>query len=203
MVGWNFVPGGKKKMKKSRGIGSVAARRGNSYAYDVRRGKNCISCVRRLEWKRSTETKPHLINLYGFNVQLAGVPIGTCRRCKIVHLDVREEQLKRTILATVLAKAGPLTASEIKFTRKTLGLTGGQFANRVGVSREHVSHIEQGHTSDLGTSADRLTRLVAAIALDPSLILLRQLFNGLDENIGTRYRRKAAKPVVYKVKLTA
>ena len=48
-------------------------------------------------------------------------------------------------------------------------------------------------------SADRLARLMIASKIDPSLVFMKRLLNQLDENIGTRSRRKVVRHSGYRV----
>lgn len=168
-----------------------------------RRADRCEECEAALRWKTSTSTKPYAFSEYGFPLQVSGLSTAACSRCGTVHAAIANpERFKTSVLEEILKKQGPLTATEIVFLRKTLGLTGGRFAGLVGVSREHVSHIEQGHAPNLGTAADRLARLMIASKIDPSLGFMKRLLNSLDENIGTRSRRKVVRNSGYRVNVS-
>jgi transcriptional regulator with XRE-family HTH domain len=68
-------------------------------------------------------------------------------------------------LARALArKPSFLSGEEIRFLRKHAGFPAQQFAALLGVSPEHLSRVENGHTSTLGSSTDRLARAIATIA---------------------------------------
>jgi DNA-binding transcriptional regulator YiaG len=165
-----------------------------------RRADRCEECEAALRWKTSTSAKPYAFSDFGFPLQVSGLSTAACSRCGTVHAAIANpERFRASVLEEILKKAGPLTATEIVFLRKTLGLTGGRFAGLVGVSREHVSHIEQGHAPNLGTAADRLARLMIASKIDPSLTFLKRLLHSLDENIGTRSRRKVVRHAGYRV----
>lgn len=169
-----------------------------------RRVEQCERCSGPLRWRTSTASRPHLLKDYGFPLELVGAAVAACSKCRSEHAAVgRSERFQRCILEQVLAKPGPLTADEILFLRKSLGMTGGDFAGLVGVSREHVSHIEQGHAPNLGTAADRLARLVIAARTDPSLVLLKKLLKSLDHNIGTRSHRVESRTHRYSVNVAS
>jgi len=166
----------------------------------ARRTDCCEKCGSHLRWRASTSAKPHSLPDYGFALKVAGLSTATCASCRAVHAAVGNAQrFRESILEQILQRPGALTADEIVFLRKHLRLTGGKFANLVGVSREHVSHIEQGHAPSLGTAADRLARLMLAARSDPSLRLMKRVLASLDEDIGTRSRRKAVRHTGYKV----
>jgi transcriptional regulator with XRE-family HTH domain len=59
-----------------------------------------------------------------------------------------------------------LKGSEIRFLRKHAGLPAREFAKLVGVSAEHLSRIENGHTDSLGKPTDRLVRALTLTAKD-------------------------------------
>jgi len=166
----------------------------------ARRTERCEECESPLRWRTSTSTKPHVLPDYGFALKVTGLPTATCSRCRAAHAVVGNAQrFRESILEQILERPGALTADEIIFLRKHLRLTGGKFATLVGVSREHVSHIEQGHAPSLGTAADRLARLMIAAKSDSSLKLMKRVLASLDEDIGTRSRRKPVRHTGYKV----
>ena len=166
----------------------------------TRRTDRCDHCEGPLRWRASTSTKPHAFPDFGFPLMVSGLTTATCTRCKAQHAVIGNvTRFRASILEQILKKGGPLSAEEIVFLRKTLKLTGGNFAGLVGVSREHVSHIEQGHAPNLGTAADRLARLMIAAKIDPTLKLMKRLLTSLDENIGTRSRRKVVRHSGYRV----
>ena len=166
--------------------------------------ERCEECGGTLRWKTSSGNRPVSFPGFGFPLQVAGLSTATCARCKAPHAAVANaDRFRRTIMLQILEKPGPLTAEEIVFLRRSLKLTGGKFAGLVGVSREHVSHIEQGHAPNLGTAADRLARMMIAVKLAPTLKLLKKLLGRLDEQIGTRSRRKAVRHSSYSVYLAS
>lgn len=164
----------------------------------------CKSCSTALRWRKATPKTPHVLKDYGFPVKIVGAEVATCGKCRSEHAAIgRSDRFQRAVIEQVLAKPGPLSGDEIFFLRKSLRLTGANFAGLVGVSREHVSHIEQGRAPYLGTSADRLARLMIAAKSDPSLAVLKKLIKSLDHDIGTRSRRSEAKHHKYSVDLGA
>lgn len=165
-----------------------------------KRTDRCESCDSPLRWRASTSAKPFAFPDYGFSLKVTGVSTATCTRCGAIHIAVGNvPRFRETVLEQILMKPGALTADEIIFLRKQLRLTGGKFAGLVGVSREHVSHIEQGHAPSLGTAADRLARMIIAAKTDSSLRLLKRVISSLPEDIGTRSRRKAVRHQGYRV----
>jgi DNA-binding transcriptional regulator YiaG len=167
-----------------------------------RRVDRCPQCEGGLRWRISTSSRPHPFRDFGFPVDIVGLPVAACSRCRNqLAAAGNPERFRRAILEQILVKPGPLSCDEIHFLRKTLDMTGGIFAGLVGVSREHISHIEQGHAPNLGTAADRLARLMIAAKTDPSLQLMKRLLGNLDENVGTRSKRKTTRHRGYRVTL--
>lgn len=168
----------------------------------ARRSDRCVECDGPLRWRVSTNTKPYSFPDYGFPLKAVSAPVATCNRCGTTQVAVGNVgRFREQVVEQILRRQGALSADEIVFLRKHLKLTGGKFANLVGVSREHVSHIEQGHAPSLGTAADRLARLMIAAKVDPSLKLLKRTMTSLDEDIGTRSRRKNVRHPGYKITL--
>jgi transcriptional regulator with XRE-family HTH domain len=61
----------------------------------------------------------------------------------------------------IIGKRERLTPAEIRFLRKYLGWSGGDFAAHIGSTPETVSRWEHGSAS-MGVTADRLLRLMVA-----------------------------------------
>lgn len=165
-----------------------------------KRKERCEVCDSKLRWRAATSAKPFTFPDYRFSLKVTGVSTATCSDCGAIYIAVGNvPRFRESVLEQILKKPGALTADEIIFLRKQLRLTGGKFAGLVGVSREHVSHIEQGHAPSLGTAADRLARLIIAAKTDSSLRLLKRVMSSLPEDIGTRSRRRAVRHPGYRV----
>ncbi len=166
----------------------------------AKRVDHCDECESPLRWRATTSAKPFTFPDYGFPLKASGIQVATCSKCGKSHAAVGSlQKFRESVLEQILKRPGALSADEIIFLRKLLKLTGGKFASLVGVSREHVSHIEQGHAPSLGTAADRLARVMIAAKCDSSMKLLKRVLTSLDEDIGTRSRRKNVKQAGYKV----
>ena len=101
------------------------------------------------------------------NVTLVGVEVNRCPGCGEYEAVIPKiEQLHRVIALAVAGKVPRLSSSEIRFLRKYLGWSGGDFAAHMGVSPETVSRWEHG-SATMGPSAERLLRL-AALTRGPS-----------------------------------
>ena len=66
-----------------------------------------------------------------------------------------------------MLKPSELTGKEIRFLRKYIGLTGEQFGRKLGLTKEHISRIEN-EKHPAGTQTERLVRYVS-ISADPDL----------------------------------
>jgi len=101
------------------------------------------------------------------NVTLAGIEVSRCPSCGEHEAVIpRIEQLHRVLAVTLARKAPRLTPAEIRFLRKSLGWSGGDFAEHMGVAAETVSRWENGSAS-MGPAAERLLRL-AALTVEPT-----------------------------------
>lgn len=101
------------------------------------------------------------------HVELHGVEVSRCESCGAESITIpRLGQLHRTLAHAFVTQPRMLAPAEIRFLRKHLGLSGGDFAQRMGVARETVSRWETGATP-MGAVADRLLRLLV-VTHEPS-----------------------------------
>jgi len=115
------------------------------------------------------------------NVVLAGIEIRTCPSCGEEEVVIpRIEELHRLIARGVMNKPARLTGQEMRFLSKAIGLSGVDFAARVGVSPETVSRWEN-DKEPIGPTADRLVRLMAAQSPPKTDYALDELANIADE----------------------
>jgi len=110
------------------------------------------------------------------NVTLVGIEVSRCPHCGEHEAVIPKiEQLHQVIAAAIARKVPRLTPKEIRFLRKYLGWSGGDFAEHMGVTPETVSRWENG-SAIMSASAERLLRLAElsrAPASDYSLDLLK------------------------------
>ena len=93
-------------------------------------------------------------------VTLAGVRVSRCRHCGEYEVSVPNiEGLHRNIAQAITAKRARLVPEEVRFLRKYLGWSGGDFAAHMGTTAETVSRWEHGK-AQIGPQADRLLRLM-------------------------------------------
>lgn len=123
----------------------------------------CIECGFAMKTKRENY-KYDASGLSG--VTLLGVEVSRCSRCGEVEVTIQNiEGLHRAIAAALSGKKERLRAEEIRFLRKYLGLSSGDFAQCIGVAPETVSRWEQGRTP-MGATADRFLRWLV-VTRDP------------------------------------
>jgi putative transcriptional regulator len=101
----------------------------------------------------------------GVKITLEEVRIFTCPRCgEEAHAIPRMEALFREVAATLARKRERLMPQEIRFLRKHLGLSGREFARKMGVDPTTVSKWErQEEPQAMGPQAERVLRLMALV----------------------------------------
>ena len=136
---------------------------------------NCARCGALMRTSREN----YLYRESGLShVTLVGVEVGRCPRCGEHEAVIPKiEQLHSAIATAIASKAPRLASEEVRFLRKHLGWSGGEFAAHLGVSRETVSRWETGAAA-MGPVAERLLRLAALTrerAAPDSLSVLKQI----------------------------
>jgi len=102
------------------------------------------------------------------NVVLRNVKLLKCERCgSVTPLLSKINELTQIIACALVLKPSELTGKEIRFLRKYIGLTGEQFGKKLGLTKEHVSRIEN-ERHPVGSQTERLIRYVS-ISADPNL----------------------------------
>jgi putative zinc finger/helix-turn-helix YgiT family protein len=101
------------------------------------------------------------------HIELHGVEVTRCGSCGAESVAIpRIAQLHRALASIFVTQHRMLAPIEIRFLRKHIGLSGADFAQRMGVARETVSRWETG-ASTIGAVADRLLRLLV-VTHEPS-----------------------------------
>lgn len=94
------------------------------------------------------------------HVELHGVQVTRCTSCGSEAIAIpRLAQLHRVLANHFVNQHRMLASVEIRFLRKHLGMSGAEFAQKMGVARETVSRWETG-ANPMGAVADRLLRLL-------------------------------------------
>ncbi len=96
------------------------------------------------------------------NVTLVGIEVSRCPRCGNYEVSIPHiEELHRLIARVLIEKTTRLTGDEVRFLRKSLGWSGADFAQNIGVAEETVSRWENS-AAPIGPQADRLLRYMVA-----------------------------------------
>jgi putative zinc finger/helix-turn-helix YgiT family protein len=94
------------------------------------------------------------------HVELHGVEVTRCAACGKEGMAIpRIGQLHRVLADAFVKQRRMLAPAEVRFLRKHIGLSAGDFAQMMGVARETVSRWETG-AQPMGAVADRLMRLL-------------------------------------------
>jgi DNA-binding transcriptional regulator YiaG len=112
------------------------------------------------------------------NVYLEGMRYWTCTECeRVVRLEIPAvEDLMNALARAVVSKPSPLTALELRFVRKRLGMKAAAFAGILSISAGQLSRFKNGHNRMDG-SLDKLVRLsYALISRDKKLESLTRQF---------------------------
>ncbi|HET9950184.1 MAG TPA: type II TA system antitoxin MqsA family protein [Candidatus Eisenbacteria bacterium] len=119
----------------------------------------CLDCGAPL----TTRHEIHRFSECGLpRVTLMGIEVSRCPACGYYEVAIPHvEQLHDFMASRVIDKSTRLTGREVRFLRKSLGLSGSDFARRMGVTVETVSRWENDAAS-IGAQADRLLRLLVA-----------------------------------------
>ena len=125
--------------------------------------RKCEYCSAEMEAKTATIEKPYPYLLSGVkDVFLVGIMVLSCPACGSESPIIpKMADLHRAIEITLMQKKESLRGDEIRFLRKNAGFAAQDFAALLGITPSHLSRIENGKTSKLGSSADRLARIVA------------------------------------------
>ena len=114
------------------------------------------------------------------NVMLHHVEVLKCEKCgSMTPVLSKINQLLHVIASALVLKPSGLTGREIRFLRKHIGLTGEQFGHKLGLTKEHVSRIEN-EKHPAGQQTDRLVRYVAISAVPNLRSDMDALFQRLD-----------------------
>lgn len=120
--------------------------------------KKCRACR---EGELVVTRKNHRYTESGLsNVVLQDVEVRSCPHCGDEQIVLpRITELHRAIALAVVRTNARLRSEEVRFLRKYMGLSGSDFAARMGVDPATVSRWENGH-DPIGPLADRLLRLM-------------------------------------------
>lgn len=129
---------------------------------------NCEVCQVAMQERKATPHKPYQDEFSGLrNVYLTGITVRYCPHCGVESPRIpRVEELQRELARALVRKPALLSGEEVRFLRNHAGFPAQKCAALLGISPEHLSGVENGHTSTLGASTDRLARAIATSATD-------------------------------------
>jgi transcriptional regulator with XRE-family HTH domain len=114
------------------------------------------------------------------NVTLHGVELLMCDTCgSLTPILTKINNLMQVIATALVLKASQLTGKEIRFLRKYIGLTGEQFGRKLGLTKEHVSRIEN-DKYPVGAQTDRLIRYLALSSTSTLEKQMKSLFERIE-----------------------
>jgi YgiT-type zinc finger domain-containing protein len=97
------------------------------------------------------------------NVLLKDIEVLVCGQCGSAAPRIpRLKDLMRTIVVGLIAKPSELDGVEVRFLRKFMDETIGQFARKLGVHRSHLSRVENGSLA-ISKQTDRLVRTLVLV----------------------------------------
>jgi transcriptional regulator with XRE-family HTH domain len=114
------------------------------------------------------------------NVTLRGIELLKCDACgNTTPVLSKINNLMQVLASALVHKPSQLTGREVRFLRKYIGLTGEQFGKKLGLTKEHVSRIEN-DKYQVGAQTDRLIRFLAISASSSLENEIKPLFNQLE-----------------------
>jgi transcriptional regulator with XRE-family HTH domain len=121
---------------------------------------NCSYCKVEMEKRHATREQPYCYRQSGLReLFLHGIDVYLCPKCNVeVPVIPRVAQLYATLADGIVKRTRLLRGDEIRFLRKHAGLPAQDFAQLIGVTPEHLSRVENGHTKSFGKNTDRLVR---------------------------------------------
>lgn len=121
------------------------------------------------------------------NVYLRNMPMKVCSECGAKKLSIPAiESLHRVIALALLVKNTLLSGDEVRYLRKYVGLSGVDFAKRIGTDPATISRWESGH-QPIGAQSERLLRLLVVTMGQVQEYPVEQL-DSLDSNKTTPVR---------------
>ena len=122
------------------------------------------------------------------NVLLRKAKLLKCNQCgSVTPLLSNINQLMQVIACALVLKPSELAGKEIRFLRKYIGLTGEQFGRKLGLTKEHISRIEN-EKHPVGPQTERLIRYVSISAvpdLQPEMTQLLELLDTIENEVQT------------------
>jgi len=126
----------------------------------------CSNCKIEMEKRQASDAHPYIYRHSGLtNLILTGISVYTCPACHFEAPVIPQVSRLYEVLAdNIVRHSRLLWGDEIRFLRKHAGLPATKFARLIGVTAEHLSRVENGHTKHFGKGTDRLVRAFTLIA---------------------------------------
>jgi DNA-binding transcriptional regulator YiaG len=159
-----------------------------------RRTAECDYCHLEMPERKATMEKPYNYKISGLkDVCLVGIVVKECPKCGYeIPIIPRIGELNDLIARTIVKEPRPLRGDEIKFLRKIAGFPAQKFAVLLGITPQHLSRFENGHTGRLGKVSDRLARFIAIKSKDGED--LREVFLQVADKLASRAGDTKARP---------
>jgi DNA-binding transcriptional regulator YiaG len=152
---------------------------------DSKACRTSLDCGDHAIMKKATAAHPfHFLSSGLPNVYLTGMDYEECTRChRITGIFPHVQDLLDTLKQLVLRKASPLTGDEIKYLRKSIGKSSGDFASWIGVTRDQISRWEHNRNSP-EPPTDRAIRFLVADHYNGKQIAAIAEFNYEEKSAG-------------------
>lgn len=119
----------------------------------------CLDCGEEMVTERET----YLYDPKGIRATLEGVNVHRCKACGDFEVEIPQiEELNRTLASFIIHQSERLSGSQIRFLRKSLGWSGKDLAEHMGVDPATVSRWESGD-KPMGPSTDRCLRMAVKV----------------------------------------
>jgi len=127
----------------------------------------CSYCKIEMTRRHATPKRLYLYKRSGLDhVALSGIDVFSCPECgHETPVIPKVGQLHAQLADMIVHLPRVLRGDEVRFLRKHAGLPAQDFAVLIGMTPQHLSKIENGHTP-LGKSADRLVRAFTLTATE-------------------------------------
>ncbi len=116
--------------------------------------------------RKATEEAPYAYDIGGLeNVFLEGISVNECPKCAEKSPVIPRIEELHQVMVHDLLRQPQLTGNEIRFLRKHVGLSAREFADKIKITPECLSRVENGHEL-LKDSTEKLIRAVVAAKID-------------------------------------
>jgi DNA-binding transcriptional regulator YiaG len=120
----------------------------------------CSYCKIEMKKRHASDKHPYIYRQSGLkSLVLTGISVYECPTCHFEAPVIPQiSRLYEKLAEGIVRQNRLLRGDEIRFLRKHAGLPAARFARLIGVTAEHLSRVENGHTKSFGRGTDRLVR---------------------------------------------